>query len=297
MSFLQQDLLAYAPLDPLYPILLFLPFGHYCFVPEVDNAPTLFPHDSLDAAKIDHLAQTLITTFHIITLKEVLPADAMEKVYLTISQITLPAIMGDEVLSAYHFFMYDCASSDHGQSFCLGTQPNGFRQIKTLTHTTHPKILTALKVPKKIKKQEDKWNKSPEVSDDEDPSLQVKSIFNDQKRLQAAITSAMKSRLMHGLIELLNFPVLPTYKLAIPDHIQFEADPFMLPISHEVYDVWIERVTADQLLHNRTHQGTHYLYLPNTIISLLQVDGEWFGRLTTSMLLAVLLASPCSATQ
>uniref|UniRef100_A0A915I9P1 Uncharacterized protein n=1 Tax=Romanomermis culicivorax TaxID=13658 RepID=A0A915I9P1_ROMCU len=107
--------------------------------------------------------------------------------------------------------MFDCTSPDHRWSFCLGTQPNCFHDVKSLTPTTHPKVLTASKVPKKRKKkQKDEWNKLPEMSDDEDPSLQPKSIFDDPKRLQAAVTSAMKGGLTHQLIELLNFPVLST---------------------------------------------------------------------------------------
>uniref|UniRef100_A0A915IVT4 Uncharacterized protein n=1 Tax=Romanomermis culicivorax TaxID=13658 RepID=A0A915IVT4_ROMCU len=59
--------------------------------------------------------------------------------------------------------------------------------------TTHPKLLTAPKVPKKKKKkQKDEWNKLPDVSDDEDPALKPRWILDDPKRLQAAVTSAMK---------------------------------------------------------------------------------------------------------
>uniref|UniRef100_A0A915LAW5 Uncharacterized protein n=1 Tax=Romanomermis culicivorax TaxID=13658 RepID=A0A915LAW5_ROMCU len=61
--------------------------------------------------------------------------------------------------------------------------PNGFHSVKVLTCTTHPKLLTASKVPKKKKKkQKDEWNKSPGVSDDEDPALQPRSMFHDPKR-------------------------------------------------------------------------------------------------------------------
>uniref|UniRef100_A0A915L0X9 Uncharacterized protein n=1 Tax=Romanomermis culicivorax TaxID=13658 RepID=A0A915L0X9_ROMCU len=82
--------------------------------------------------------------------------------------------MHDEVLSTYKFFMYNCTSSDYSQSFCLGTVPKGFREVKVLTCMTHLKLLTAPKVPKKKKKkQKDEWNKSPDVSDDEDPALKV----------------------------------------------------------------------------------------------------------------------------
>uniref|UniRef100_A0A915KDQ6 Uncharacterized protein n=1 Tax=Romanomermis culicivorax TaxID=13658 RepID=A0A915KDQ6_ROMCU len=147
--------------------------------------------------------------------------------------------------------MFDCISLDHGRSFCLGTQPNGFGHIKTLTGTMHPKLLTAPKVPKKKKrKQKDKWKKSLEVSDDEDWSLQPRSMFDDPKRLQAVVTSAMKRELMHGILKLLNFPVLPTYKLAIPNHLQFKTDPALPSIPHEVDDVWIKRVATNQLLRN-----------------------------------------------
>uniref|UniRef100_A0A915KN59 Uncharacterized protein n=1 Tax=Romanomermis culicivorax TaxID=13658 RepID=A0A915KN59_ROMCU len=58
----------------------------------------------------------------------------------------------------------------------------------------------------------------------------------------------MKSNLSDRLIELLNFPVSPMYKLAIRDHLQYETDPALPPILHEVDDVWIEHVTADQPL-------------------------------------------------
>uniref|UniRef100_A0A915I0R0 Uncharacterized protein n=1 Tax=Romanomermis culicivorax TaxID=13658 RepID=A0A915I0R0_ROMCU len=96
--------------------------------------------------------------------------------------------------------MFDCTSSDQGQSFCLGSVPNGFQSVKVLRYTTHPKLLTVPKAPKKKKKkQKDEWNKSPEVSDDEDPALQPRLLFDDPKHLQAAITSAVKSRLMDPL--------------------------------------------------------------------------------------------------
>uniref|UniRef100_A0A915L8Z8 Uncharacterized protein n=1 Tax=Romanomermis culicivorax TaxID=13658 RepID=A0A915L8Z8_ROMCU len=268
------------------------------FIPEVCNAPTLFPQDSLDAAEIDHLAKTLIAAFHSVMLMEVLPTEAINKIYLTISQIALPEIMQDELLSAYQIFMFDCASSNHGRSFCLGTQPNCFPNFKPLRCMTHPKVLTTQKVPKKKKKkQKDEWNKSLEVSDDEDWSLQQKWMFDDLKRLQTAVTSAMKGRLMHGLIKLLNFLVLPMYKLAIHNPLQFECNWALPLIPHEVNDVWIECVTANQPLCDRTNQGTHYRYLPNTIISLLQVDGDWFQRLMTCMPLAAPLASSCSAAE
>uniref|UniRef100_A0A915J399 Uncharacterized protein n=1 Tax=Romanomermis culicivorax TaxID=13658 RepID=A0A915J399_ROMCU len=36
----------------------------------VYNAPALFPHDSLDAAEIDHLAESVIAAFHNVTLSD-----------------------------------------------------------------------------------------------------------------------------------------------------------------------------------------------------------------------------------
>uniref|UniRef100_A0A915HGI1 Uncharacterized protein n=1 Tax=Romanomermis culicivorax TaxID=13658 RepID=A0A915HGI1_ROMCU len=115
--------------------------------------------------------------------------------------------------------------------------PNGFRSNKVLMRTMHPKLLSAPKVPKKKKKkQKDDWNKSLDVSDEEDPSLQPHSLFDDPTRLQAAITSAMKSRLTDRLIELLNFLVSPTYKLAMGDHLIYETDPTLPLIPHEVDD-------------------------------------------------------------
>uniref|UniRef100_A0A915J818 Uncharacterized protein n=1 Tax=Romanomermis culicivorax TaxID=13658 RepID=A0A915J818_ROMCU len=246
-SFLQSDILAYAALDAYYLLLLFLAFSHYGFVPKVYNAPALFPHNSLDATEIDHLAKTIITAFHDIALSDVLPANSTDRVYPTISQIALPVIMQEEVLSAYKFFMFDCTSSDHGRSFCLGTVPNCFRSINVLVRTTHPKLLTAPKKPKKKKKkQKDEWNKLPDVSDDEDPALQPRSMFKDPKRLQAAFTSAMKSGLTDWLIESLNFPVLPMHKLAIRDCLHYKTDTALPPIWHKVDDVRIKRIAADQ---------------------------------------------------
>uniref|UniRef100_A0A915IBZ0 Uncharacterized protein n=1 Tax=Romanomermis culicivorax TaxID=13658 RepID=A0A915IBZ0_ROMCU len=254
-SFLQWDVLEYAALDTYYLLLLFLAFRRYSFVPEVYNAPALFPPDSLDATEINHLAETIIAAFHNVAFSDVLPTNSTNRVYPTISQIALPAIMRDEVFSANKFFMFDCTSSDHGRSFCLGTVPNSFRENKVLTPRTHPKLLTALKVPKKKKKkQKDKWNKSPDVPDNEDPALQPQSLFDDRTGLQAAITSAMKGRLPDRLIELLNFPVLPTYKLAISDPLIYETDPALSLIPHEVDDMWIECITANQPLPNRTYQ-------------------------------------------
>uniref|UniRef100_A0A915L8B0 Uncharacterized protein n=1 Tax=Romanomermis culicivorax TaxID=13658 RepID=A0A915L8B0_ROMCU len=93
-------------------------------------------------------------------------------------------------------------------------------------HTRHLKLLTASKVPKKKKKkQKDEWNKSPDVSDNEDPALQPRSIFDDRKGLEAAVTSAMKSNLMDQLIKLLNFLVSPMYKFSLRDCLQYKLIP------------------------------------------------------------------------
>uniref|UniRef100_A0A915K4Q7 Uncharacterized protein n=1 Tax=Romanomermis culicivorax TaxID=13658 RepID=A0A915K4Q7_ROMCU len=234
-SYLQQDVLAYDALNAFYSILLFLAFGRYSFIPEVYNAPLLYPHDSLEAAEIGRLAKTLIVAFHNDSLHDVLPGHSTDKVYPTISQVASPAIMRDKVLSAYQFFMYNCTSSGHGRSFCLGTQPNSFRDMKTLMRTTHLKLLTTPKMPKKKKKkQKEEWNKSPDISNDEDPSLQLKKLYDDATHLQAAIASAMKNGLTHRLIELLEFPVSPIYKLAVHDHLAFENNP---PLPRDVNDV------------------------------------------------------------
>uniref|UniRef100_A0A915IZQ2 Uncharacterized protein n=1 Tax=Romanomermis culicivorax TaxID=13658 RepID=A0A915IZQ2_ROMCU len=95
-SFLQSDVFAYAALDTYYPLLLFLAFGRYGFIPKVYNTPALFPHDFLDAAEIDHLAKTIIAAFHNVALSDVLPPDCADRVYPTISQAALPAIMRDK---------------------------------------------------------------------------------------------------------------------------------------------------------------------------------------------------------
>uniref|UniRef100_A0A915KV93 Uncharacterized protein n=1 Tax=Romanomermis culicivorax TaxID=13658 RepID=A0A915KV93_ROMCU len=79
-------------------------------------------------------------------------------------------------------------------------------------------------------------------------------MFNDPKRLQPAVTSAMKSNLTDRLIELLNFPVSPMYRLVIPDRLQYETDPMLPPIPQEVDDMWIECVAANQLFRDQTYQ-------------------------------------------
>uniref|UniRef100_A0A915IRA4 Uncharacterized protein n=1 Tax=Romanomermis culicivorax TaxID=13658 RepID=A0A915IRA4_ROMCU len=100
------------------------------------------------------------------------PPDSANRIYPTILQIALTTITRDEVLTAYKVFMYDCTSSNHGQSYCLAMVPNTFRSVKVLTCTTHRKLLTAPKVPKKKKKkQKDEWIESLDVSDDEDLAL------------------------------------------------------------------------------------------------------------------------------
>uniref|UniRef100_A0A915J5X6 Uncharacterized protein n=1 Tax=Romanomermis culicivorax TaxID=13658 RepID=A0A915J5X6_ROMCU len=91
-------------------------------------------------------------------------------------------------------------------------------------------------------------------------------------------------------------PVSPLYKVAIWDCHQYD-DPPLPPIPQEVDDVWIERIAVDQPLRERTYQGTHYCYHPSTILNFLQVDGDWYRWLTSFMLLAALLASPCSAAE
>uniref|UniRef100_A0A915JAW8 Uncharacterized protein n=1 Tax=Romanomermis culicivorax TaxID=13658 RepID=A0A915JAW8_ROMCU len=77
-------------------------------------------------------------------------------------------------------------------------------------------------------------------------------MFDDPKRLQAAITLAMKSNLTDRIIKLLNFPVSPIYKLAIWDRMQYD-DPALPLLHHEVDDLWTERVAADQPLRERTY--------------------------------------------
>uniref|UniRef100_A0A915JZD4 Uncharacterized protein n=1 Tax=Romanomermis culicivorax TaxID=13658 RepID=A0A915JZD4_ROMCU len=70
-----------------------------------------------------------------------------------------------------HTIIVSFDGADHwaGIYALLGTVPNGFHSVKVLKGTTHPKLLTAPKVPKKKKKkkkQKDKWNKSLDVTDD-----------------------------------------------------------------------------------------------------------------------------------
>uniref|UniRef100_A0A915IVY5 Uncharacterized protein n=1 Tax=Romanomermis culicivorax TaxID=13658 RepID=A0A915IVY5_ROMCU len=75
----QPDILAYAALEAFYPILLFPAFGRYRFIQKVYNAPSLYPHDSLEATKTDRLAETLIAAFHNISLTDVLPIGLIQQ--------------------------------------------------------------------------------------------------------------------------------------------------------------------------------------------------------------------------
>uniref|UniRef100_A0A915HW87 Uncharacterized protein n=1 Tax=Romanomermis culicivorax TaxID=13658 RepID=A0A915HW87_ROMCU len=113
--FLQSDVLAYAALDAYYPLLLFLAFGHYGFVPKVYNAHALFPKDSLDATEMDHLAEMLIAAFHNIALTDILPADSADKIYPTIWQIALPVIMNGAhpFLNHQNIDAYDTSQASH----------------------------------------------------------------------------------------------------------------------------------------------------------------------------------------
>uniref|UniRef100_A0A915L0F1 Uncharacterized protein n=1 Tax=Romanomermis culicivorax TaxID=13658 RepID=A0A915L0F1_ROMCU len=82
--------------------------------------------------------------------------------------------------------------------------------------------------------------------------------------LQAAVTLAMKSNLTDRIIELLNFPVSPIYKLAIRDRMQYD-DPALPRLRYEVDNVWIERVATDQPLCERTYHATQY----DTLVAVL----------------------------
>uniref|UniRef100_A0A915IK93 Uncharacterized protein n=1 Tax=Romanomermis culicivorax TaxID=13658 RepID=A0A915IK93_ROMCU len=64
-------------------------------------------------------------------------------------------------------------------------------------------------------------------------ALQPRSMFDDPKLLQAAVTLAMKSGLTDRLIELLNFPVSPMSKLAVRDGLQYKTDTALPPFPHE----------------------------------------------------------------
>uniref|UniRef100_A0A915IJX9 Uncharacterized protein n=1 Tax=Romanomermis culicivorax TaxID=13658 RepID=A0A915IJX9_ROMCU len=216
---------------PLTPVTHF-----YCFwlsavtasFPKYTTPPALFPHDSLDATEIDHLANALIAAFYNVALSDILPTDLADRIYPTILQIALPVIMRDQVLSAYKFFMLDCTSSDHGQSFFR----NGAQQFSKRQSIDAYNTPEAPHHPEK----------------DKDLALQPRSMFDDPKRLQAAISSAMKNGLTNRLIEFLNFPVWPIYELAIRDRIQFDPNLALPPIPHQVDHLWIECIAPDQPL-------------------------------------------------
>uniref|UniRef100_A0A915HZH5 Uncharacterized protein n=1 Tax=Romanomermis culicivorax TaxID=13658 RepID=A0A915HZH5_ROMCU len=111
--------------------------------------------------------------------------------------------------------------------------------------TTQLKLLTIHKTLKKKKKQKDEWDKSPEVSNDEDPLLQPKKVYDVSKRLHAAIASAMKSHLMHRINDLLGFPVSLIYKLEVVACLNSIKD-WLIP--SEVDDVWVECMAPNQPL-------------------------------------------------
>uniref|UniRef100_A0A915JKE2 Uncharacterized protein n=1 Tax=Romanomermis culicivorax TaxID=13658 RepID=A0A915JKE2_ROMCU len=162
-----------------------------------------------------------------------------------------------------------------------------------LTLTIHPKLLIVPKTLKK-KKQKDECNKSPDVFHDEGPSLQPKKVCEDLKCLQAAMASAMKSGLMQCLTNLLGLLVSPIYKLKVRAPIKAINHP-LLPTN--INDVCIERVATDQPLQDFTYHGTHYCYLPNTILTVLQVDGCWLQQLMGTMPLTTAIASSYSAAE
>uniref|UniRef100_A0A915JZV6 Uncharacterized protein n=1 Tax=Romanomermis culicivorax TaxID=13658 RepID=A0A915JZV6_ROMCU len=115
-----------------------------------------------------------------------------------------------------------------------------------LTRTTYPKLLTIPKTPKKKKKkQKNERNQSTTLSKDQDLSLLLKKVYDDPKRLQAAITSDMKRGLMTCINNLLDFPVSPIYKLEV--HARLVAENH-LPVPTDVDNVWIEHLVLDQLL-------------------------------------------------
>uniref|UniRef100_A0A915IHL1 Uncharacterized protein n=1 Tax=Romanomermis culicivorax TaxID=13658 RepID=A0A915IHL1_ROMCU len=156
------------------------------------------------------------------------------------------------VLSMWGF--PDCISSDHSQYFCLGTRPNGFPgHRKTHLHDSSK----TFDHPENTKKQKDEWDKLPDISDNEDPSLKPRKVYKDPKRLQAAVPWAMKSSLMHCLTNLLSFPLSTIYKLEVRAYIDAVHNP---PLTTEV-------------------------------------DGRWLQQLTATMLLTAVIASPCSAAE
>uniref|UniRef100_A0A915KUR8 Integrase zinc-binding domain-containing protein n=1 Tax=Romanomermis culicivorax TaxID=13658 RepID=A0A915KUR8_ROMCU len=185
-----------------------------------------------------------------------------------------------------------CGQSDPFQGIS-STQVNGSQDIKTLTRTTRPKILTIPKaLKKKKKKSKEEWNQSPSVSNDGDLVLLPEKVYDDLKRLPAAIASAMKSGLMVRLINLPGFPVSSIYKLEVQASLDAKNDP-SLPTN--VNDVWIDRMTPNQPLHNCTYHSSHYCYLPNNLLSILLVDGHWLQQITATMPLTVAMVSHCSA--
>uniref|UniRef100_A0A915HPV9 Uncharacterized protein n=1 Tax=Romanomermis culicivorax TaxID=13658 RepID=A0A915HPV9_ROMCU len=101
----------------------------------------------------------------------------------------------------------------------------------------------------------------------------------------------MKSGLMAHLTDLLGFPVSLIYELEVCTRLDAENDP---PQPTHINDVWIEHVAPDQPLRDSTYHNTHYCYLPDTLLSILQADASWLQRITATMLLTAAIASPCS---
>uniref|UniRef100_A0A915JVT1 Uncharacterized protein n=1 Tax=Romanomermis culicivorax TaxID=13658 RepID=A0A915JVT1_ROMCU len=97
---------------------------------------------------------------------------------------------------------------------------------------------------KKKKKQKEQWNKLPDVFDDEDSSLKSKKVYEDPKRLQAAIASAMKNSLMQRLTNLLSFHMSLIYKLELRTPIEAINAPLLLADVHEVDGCWQQQLMA-----------------------------------------------------
>uniref|UniRef100_A0A915KYQ0 Uncharacterized protein n=1 Tax=Romanomermis culicivorax TaxID=13658 RepID=A0A915KYQ0_ROMCU len=69
--------------------------------------------------------------------------------------------------------------------------------------TTYLKLITK---PKMHKKKEKKWNILPEVSDNHDPALQLKNLWDDLKQFRAAVAMAMQGNFMMHLHDLIGCP-------------------------------------------------------------------------------------------
>uniref|UniRef100_A0A915HR86 Uncharacterized protein n=1 Tax=Romanomermis culicivorax TaxID=13658 RepID=A0A915HR86_ROMCU len=117
-------------------------------------------------------------------------------------------------------------------------------------------------MPKKKKKKFKwhEWNQSPDVSNNKDPSLVPKKVYDDPKHLQAAVALAMKSSLMKHLHNLISLTVSLIYKLEVRIHLDKDND-MLLPTERPIiFDEDLHMETMVEVLDMDKHNYINELH-------------------------------------